>query len=99
MEDKATPHIIDALERFLAGDGIQAVHFAGGSKPPPQLAYLVNFPRLSVILQGHDQMEIEKNGEPSVLRVRRDEAIFVSANCWNRPAWDARVKVLTFLFG
>jgi AraC-like DNA-binding protein len=63
------------------------------------MAYLVNFPRLSVILAGEDQMEIEHAGAPRQFTVRRGEAALVPANCWNKPAWSRRVKVLTLLFG
>jgi len=99
MDERATEQIADALEGFLRRGGIQSVHFAGGETPPPQLAYLVNFPRLSVMLAGQDHMEIEEQGAMTSVTVKRGEAVFVPANCWNKPAWASRVKVLTFLFG
>src|ERR1019366_2290092 len=75
------------------------VYLAGGATSPPQLAYMVHFPRLSVILSGKDQMEIEQNGAATQLPINRGDAIFVPPNCWNKPAWAGRVRVLTVLFG
>jgi AraC-like DNA-binding protein len=99
MQDEASKAIARELEVFLNRGGVGQVYMAGGSSSPPQLAYLVNFPRLSVILSGEDPMEIEQQGQIGTFRVKRGEAVFVPANCWNKPAWARRVKVLTFLFG
>ncbi len=99
MPEAATMVIADAIETFLDRDGVRKVYIAGGTTPPPQLGYLVSFPRLSVILAGHDQMEIEDGGESTTVEVKKGEAVFVPGNCWNRPAWARRVKVLTLLFG
>jgi AraC-like DNA-binding protein len=63
------------------------------------LAYLVNMPRLSVVLAGRDLVEIEEDNAPRLLNVKRGEALFVPANCWDRPTWSSRVTVVTFLFG
>jgi len=63
------------------------------------LAYIVNFPRLSLTLAGGDVMEVEDAGQPGRVTLRCGAAIFVPANCWNRPLWSARAKVLTLLFG
>lgn len=99
MSDSTAAQIAEALDSFLNRRGITKVHIAGGSVSPPQLAYLVNFPRLSIILGGEDQMEIEIQGQARQLTMKRGEAVFVPANCWNKPAWTRRVKVLTLLFG
>jgi AraC-like DNA-binding protein len=99
MPDPASLEISSTLDGFLARGGVTHVHIAGGSISPPALAYLVNFPRLSVILSGDDQMEIERDGKHCQIEVSRGHAIFVPANCWNKPAWSRRVKVLTLLFG
>jgi AraC-like DNA-binding protein len=99
MHQQSTSEIAEALEAFLRRERVQSVHFAGGSSPPPQLAYLVSFPRLSIVLSGQDRMEIEEDGQTRQITMKRGEAVFVPANCWNKPAWASRVKVLTFLFG
>jgi AraC-like DNA-binding protein len=99
MADTAAIEIAAALENFLTRGGVSAVHIAGGATPPPQMAYLVNFPRLSVILAGDDQMEIEKDKQSVIFNIKRGEAVFVPGNAWNRPAWVRKVKVLNLLFG
>ncbi len=99
MLDRASEQITDEIASFLARGGITRVHIAGGTTPPPPLAYLVHFPRLSVILSGEDQMEIERAGQARLMSVKRGEAVFVPGNCWNKPLWSRRVKVLTLLFG
>jgi AraC-like DNA-binding protein len=98
MPDQATM-ITTAMQAFLKRGGIKQVHVAGGSTSPPVLAYLVNFPRLSVILAGEDQMEIERDGLAAQFTIKRGQAVLVPANCWNKPAWAGRVSVLTLLFG
>jgi len=97
--DRPAAEIRQALRRFLAARPLDCVHIAAGSLPPPPLAYLVNFPRLSVILDGQDDMQLEQNGRLQTIRLRRGDAVFVPANCWNNPVWRFRVTVLTFLFG
>jgi len=99
MPDPASLEISQAMEAFLNRGGITRVHLAGGSTSPPAMAYLVNFPRLSVILSGDDQMEIERDGQHCQFDIKRGEAVLVPANCWNKPAWSGRVSVLTLLFG
>jgi AraC-like DNA-binding protein len=99
MRDAVSGEISDAIDAFLASGGIREMHVAQGSISPPAMAYLVHFPRLSIILDGEDQMEIEREGQARQLKLRAGEAVFVPANCWNKPAWTNPVKVLTLLFG
>src|SRR5689334_20469861 len=91
--------IAAALREFLSEQRVRSVRVAGGSTPPPQLAYAVNFPRLSLTLSGEDRVEIEQEGKVAIVPVRRGHALFVPANCWNRPMWSRPVEQLTFLFG
>jgi AraC-like DNA-binding protein len=81
------------------GARVRGVLVAGGSTPPPQLAYMVNFPRLSVTLAGQERVELEQDGHVRLVAVRAGHALFVPANCWNRPTWSTPARVLTFLFG
>jgi len=99
MRDSVAGEITDAITAFLQAGGIKEMHVAQGSISPPAMAYLVHFPRLSIILDGEDQMEIERAREARQVRMRAGEAVFVPANCWNKPAWSNPVKVLNLLFG
>src|SRR5580658_6674504 len=92
--DASLSEIGRSLERFLKKGAVSRVYFAGGGLgngaqrvAPPAPAYLVNFPRLSVVLQGRDDMQIEVGGSIETVRLGRGDAVFVPANCWNLPAW------------
>ena len=91
--------IVQELERFLRSTPMRRVHFADGSTPPPALAYVTNFPRLSVPLSGCHSMEIAHRGRSLTLKPVRGHAVFVPDHAWNKPDWEGRVEVLTFLFG
>lgn len=86
------------MERFLRATRIQTVYFAEFSIAPPLLAYVTNFPRLSIPLKGCHKMEVARNGRSEVIRPRRGDAVFVPGNAWNNPDWGSPVHVLTFLF-
>jgi AraC-like DNA-binding protein len=75
------------------------VHFADGSTVPPTLAYVTNFPRLSVPLRGCHTMEVANSGRVETIKPVRGHAVFVPDHAWNKPDWSAPVDVLTFLFG
>ena len=77
----------------------EMVYFAGRNLPPPPTAFAVRFPRISLTLEGTDEMEIERDGHACTIQVRQGEAVFVPPNCWNRPTWNRRAKVLHLLFG
>ncbi|MFT3786477.1 MAG: AraC family transcriptional regulator [Tepidisphaeraceae bacterium] len=87
------------LQQFLSRQSVARVLAAQGTLPPPELAYMVSFPRLSVTLSGDDRVEMEQGGEWRTVHLRRGDALFVPANAPNRPSWTARSKVLTILFG
>jgi AraC-like DNA-binding protein len=88
-----------AISQFMARGGIRKVALAAGHLPPPQLAYLVNFPRLSVVLSGRERIEFDTAGELRGIVARRGDALFVPANGWNRPTPVGPATVLTVLFG
>ena len=96
---EATARITGALAGFLRQDKLKTVHFAAGRNPPPLTAFAVHFPRLSVTLEGTDEMEVEHAGTPRRLSLKRGDAVFVPANCWNKPTWARRATVLHLLFG
>jgi AraC-like DNA-binding protein len=99
MSDSNSLEIAIALERFLSSGSVREVYVAGGDTSPPHLAYIVNFPRLSIILDGRDEVELELDGSPRLVKTRKGEAIFVPSNCWNKPGWIRPAKVLSILFG
>jgi AraC-like DNA-binding protein len=87
------------LETFLRKVRLRRLHFADSSVAPPPLAYITNFPRLSLPLDGAHAMELPVGGSPERIKPTRGQAVFVPGHAWNRPDWADRVKVLTFLFG
>src|SRR4051794_576010 len=91
--------IVAEVRSFLRRGRVRGVSVAHGTIPPPQLAYLVSFPRLSLTLGGEDVVELEQAGQVKRLSLGRGDALFVPANAWNRPTWGKPVRVLTFLFG
>lgn len=92
--------IASALRSFFSRGKITRVHFAeNATVPPPTLAYLVPFPRLSLTLSGHDSLWVERNGESRTLTLTRGEILVVPANCWSRPLWTHPATTLNLLFG
>lgn len=92
--------LIDAeLGRFLGRHAVRRVIVAAATLPPPPLAYLVSFPRLSVTLSGAERVGLEQGGRWRSVRAGVGDAIFVPANVANAPAFSGRARVLTVLFG
>lgn len=91
--------IAHELEHFLRSTHIRRVYFADGSTVPPTLAYVTNFPRLSLPLSGCHSVEIADRGRAVTIKPVRGHAVFVPDHAWNRPDWNGRADVLTFLFG
>jgi AraC-like DNA-binding protein len=91
--------VIHALEEYLRETRIRRVHFGDGTTAPPPLAYVTNFPRLSVPLAGCHIMEVAHSGRTETIKPVRSHAVFVPDHAWNKPDWSSRVDVLTLLFG
>ena len=91
--------IVQELEHFLRATRVRNVHFGDGTTAPPPLAYVTNFPRLSLPLAGCHTMEIARSGRNEIIKPVRGHAVFVPDHAWNKPDWTGRVDVLTFLFG
>lgn len=91
--------IVHELEEYLRKTRVRHVHFGDGTTAPPPLAYVTNFPRLSLPLAGCHTMEIAHNGRTETIKPVRGHAVFVPDHAWNKPDWTGRVDVLTFLFG
>jgi AraC-like DNA-binding protein len=91
--------IIHELEEYLRETRVRRVHFGDGTTAPPPLAYVTNFPRLSLPLAGCHTMELAHNGRTETIKPLRGHAVFVPDHAWNKPDWSGHVAVLTFLFG
>ncbi|HTW59003.1 MAG TPA: AraC family transcriptional regulator [Terriglobales bacterium] len=91
--------VVHELEEYLRQTRIRHVHFGDGSTVPPPLAYVTNFPRLSLPLAGSHAMQVAQGGRVEMIRPVRGHAVFVPDHAWNKPDWSGRVDVLTFLFG
>jgi AraC-like DNA-binding protein len=98
-QTRAHKVIVGVLEEYLRCTRIRRVHFAEFSTAPPMIAYVTNFPRLSVPLRGCHKMEVAHNGSSETIHPVRGHAVFVPENAWNNPDWSSAVHVLTFLFG
>lgn len=91
--------IVRELEEYLRATRIRRLYFSDGSVVPPPLAYVTNFPRLSVPLAGCHPMDIADASSTKTIRPVRGGAVFVPDHAWDKPHWSERVDVLTFLFG
>jgi AraC-like DNA-binding protein len=91
--------IVHELEEFLRETRVRRVHFADGTTAPPPLAYVTNFPRLSLPLGGCHTMDVAQSGRTETIKPMRGHAVFVPDHAWNKPDWSGHVDVLTFLFG
>ena len=91
--------IIAQMRLWLEKNQISKVFFANSLTKPPILSFLVNFPRLSIVLDGHYEVEIEQDGKPTLLSIEKCQAVFVPPNCWEKPTWKKPVQVAMFLFG
>lgn len=91
--------IVQELEEYLRETSVRRVHFGDGTTAPPPLAYVTNFPRLSLPLSGCHTMEVAHGGRTEAIKPVRGHAVFVPDHAWNKPDWTGHVAVLTFLFG
>lgn len=96
---EATARIVDALTHFLEHGKVTKVYFAEGHTAPPSMAFAVRFPRLSLTLEGADEMEIEQGEIHQTIRLGRGEAVYVPGQCWNKPTWRECGLALHLLFG
>ncbi len=91
--------IVHELQEYLRRTRIRRVYFSDGSTVPPPLAYVTNFPRLSIPISGCDRMQVACSGRTEVISPVRGHAVFVPDHAWNKPEWSEPVEVMTFLFG
>lgn len=84
-----------------AGESLpRRVVFARDTRPPPPGGLQVQFPRLELVLDGVYRNELcDDAGGTAICDLAAGDALFVAANCWNRPVWDADVRLLSLLIG
>lgn len=87
------------LDRLLRASRIRQVHVADGTVPPPMMAYVTPFPRLSIPLDGVQSVELARHGRSDVVTAGRGHVVLVPAHAWDRPQWSNQATVLTCLFG
>jgi AraC-like DNA-binding protein len=78
---------------------IQNVLVCGHRLHPPMFSHIVNFPRLETPLRGCYENQIEAGGGKVTVRLKPGAALFAPPNCWNFPAWEHNMELLSLLFG
>ena len=78
---------------------IKKVMVCGRLLHPPLFSYVVNFPRLELPLRGCYENEIEAHGRVVKVRLQPGSALFAAPNCWNLPAWQPGLELMSLLFG
>jgi len=91
--------IVHELEEYLRETRIRHVHFCDATTAPPPLAYVTNFPRLSLPVAGCHIMQVARSGRTETIKPVRGHAVLVPDHAWNKPDWSRHTEVLTFLFG
>jgi AraC-like DNA-binding protein len=96
---RARLDIAAALQEFFKTSGVSSVEVAQDTADPPIMAYLTDFPRLTVVLQGKHKMLMARDGEVVSVHLVAGNALYIPANCWNLPDWSQPVSDLTLLIG
>lgn len=79
---------------------LRRVAFAHDAAPAPPGGLQVPFARLEIVLDGvYRNALCDAAGQAATVALGPGEALFVAPQCWNRPAWDADVRLLSLLFG
>lgn len=91
--------ILPILKKVVLGKGITEVFFAGNKTPPPLLAFVVHFPRLTLLVNGTYETQLEQNRKIETIRMKPNQAIFIPPNCWDKPDMGGKSQALHFLFG
>jgi AraC-like DNA-binding protein len=91
--------ILSVLRNIVPGKGISEVFFAGNKIPPPLFAFAVHFPRLTLLVNGTYETQLEQNRKVAQIRMKPNQAIFIPPNCWDKPDLGRKSQALHFLFG
>lgn len=82
------------LSRLINGPlSLRQIYFASSNGPVPDLAYQVDFPRLEIVLEG----EFIDTGAGAALVP--GDVLYVPADGWNFPQWQAPATTFSVLFG
>lgn len=92
-------NILSIIKNITSGHGITDVFFAGNKIQPPLLAFAVHFTRLTIVIKGTYETQIEKNNEITNIRLQPNQAMFIPANCWDKPDMSHKSQTLHLLFG
>lgn len=89
------PVVIDTLFRSFCGGEAQAVRFPDNTQPIPELALLVNFPRIEFVVRGH----VHDRSLPAEKGLLKEgEALYIPGGKWNLTQWSAPAMLLSILF-
>ena len=91
--------ILNILRNISSSGGTGQIYFAGNNTPPPLFAFAVHFPRLTLLVEGQYETQLEQNHEITMLQLKPGEGIFIPANSWDKPNMDKKSKTIHFLFG
>ena len=91
--------ILEILKKINRQKGISNVFFADNNIPPPLLAFAVHFPRLTLLVNGQYETQLEQNKKVVTLHLEPGQAVFVPPNCWDKPDMNKKNQALHFLFG
>ena len=91
--------ILQSLKDITQGNGVEVIHFAGNKTAPPLYAFAVHFPRLTIIVDGEYDTELEQHNKVENTVVKPREAVFIPSNCWDKPNMSKKSTALHFLFG
>jgi AraC-like DNA-binding protein len=78
---------------------VTKVYICARQLEPPALSRRVISPRLELVLSGCYENLIEADNRAVTVRLTAGTALFAAPNCWNRPTWRHRVRLLSLLFG
>ena len=98
---KASLSIEDAITGLVnQGWPFEQVLFGGNLPAPPKLAFLVDFPRLELVIDGCLEMEIAgPDGQAETVQLTPGKALYLAESCWNKPSYSEPVTTLSLLFG
>lgn len=74
--------------------------FGYDTQPSPRGSFETSFPRLELVLSGrYPNLVCGRTADLFEVMLEAGDALFIPADCWNKPAWDEDVGLLSLLFG
>lgn len=87
------------LGNTVKAKGLRRAIYAQADAPPPLYAFVVNFPSVTLVLNGCYQVELADGQGSAVRSLKPGDVLYAPANCWYRPTWKHASRTLTVLFG